>query len=197
MEDHRVGRAVFFDAFHTLDPHRRWRSWTRSRACTPAGTAPHSAGGPMGPDSSRARTVACCKGISQRSSSPRSGGHMGFRADERCPTRSGSRSRRAGLASDVGAAQAVGGRDSRRRASRQSLRHCRWSTRRHRLVRRPDHWPVGIAYFMLCALDIIDRRNWSARCCRITSLASRRRPKRRSVVRDAWFLYRCATFYRR
>ena len=25
---------------------------------------------------------------------------------------------------------------------------------------RPDHWPVGIAYFMVCALDVIDRRNW-------------------------------------
>ncbi|HUD90057.1 phosphotransferase, partial [Sphingobium sp.] len=27
-------------------------------------------------------------------------------------------------------------------------------------VARPEHWPIGLSYFMLCALDIADRRTW-------------------------------------
>ena len=27
-------------------------------------------------------------------------------------------------------------------------------------VARPEHWPVGLSYFLLCALDIADRRMW-------------------------------------
>jgi len=61
---------------------------------------------------------------------------------------------------------------------------------------RPDHWPVGIAYFMLCALDIIDRRNWERPLLShyVTRLAAHG-AKDIPSFRDAWFLYRCATFY--
>jgi hypothetical protein len=63
-------------------------------------------------------------------------------------------------------------------------------------VARPEHWPIGIAYFLLCALDIADRRKWerallSHYVTRLVSHGARDVPS----FEDAWFLYRCASFY--
>ena len=63
-------------------------------------------------------------------------------------------------------------------------------------VARPEHWPIGIAYFLLCALDIADRRRWervllSHYVARLEAHGARGVP----ALRDAWFMYRCATFY--
>jgi hypothetical protein len=61
---------------------------------------------------------------------------------------------------------------------------------------RPDYWPVGIAYFMVCALDVIDRRNWERPLLShyVTRLAAHG-AKDVPSLEDAWFFYRCATFY--
>jgi Phosphotransferase enzyme family len=63
-------------------------------------------------------------------------------------------------------------------------------------VARPEVWPIGISYFMLCALDIADRRRWDR------ALLSHYITKLREYgaadvpsLEDAWFLYRCATYY--
>jgi hypothetical protein len=63
-------------------------------------------------------------------------------------------------------------------------------------VARPEHWPIGIAYFMLCALDVVDRRRWdrallSHYVTRLKVHGAREVPS----MEDAWFLYRCASFY--
>ena len=63
-------------------------------------------------------------------------------------------------------------------------------------VARPEHWPLGISYFMLCALDIADRRRWerpllSHYVTRLKFYGAANVPS----LEDAWFLYRCATFY--
>ena len=63
-------------------------------------------------------------------------------------------------------------------------------------VARPEHWPVGIAYFLLCCLDVTDRRRWerallSHYVTRLRTYGARDVPG----VEDAWFLYRCATWY--
>ncbi|MFA5525099.1 MAG: phosphotransferase [Tissierellales bacterium] len=63
-------------------------------------------------------------------------------------------------------------------------------------VARPEHWPVGISYFMLCALDILDRRRWerallSHYLTRLKFYGAADVP----AFEEAWFLYRCATFY--
>lgn len=63
-------------------------------------------------------------------------------------------------------------------------------------VARPEHWPIGIAYFMLCALDPLDRRQWertllSHYVTRLGVYGAASVPS----FEDAWFLYRCATFY--
>jgi aminoglycoside phosphotransferase (APT) family kinase protein len=63
-------------------------------------------------------------------------------------------------------------------------------------VARPEHWPVGISYFMLCALDMVDRRRWerpllSHYVTRLAAYGAKDLPS----LQDAWFLYRCATFY--
>jgi hypothetical protein len=61
---------------------------------------------------------------------------------------------------------------------------------------RPEHWPIGIAYFMVCALDAIDRRNWeraliSHYVTRLGAYGVSHPP----ALEDAWFLYRVASFY--
>jgi hypothetical protein len=63
-------------------------------------------------------------------------------------------------------------------------------------VARPEHWPIGICYFMLCALDVVDRRNWerallSHYVTRLAAYGAKDIPS----LEDAWFLYRCASFY--
>jgi hypothetical protein len=63
-------------------------------------------------------------------------------------------------------------------------------------VARPEHWPLGISYFMLGALDVADRRRWerallSHYVTRLKSYGANDVPS----IEDAWFLYRCATFY--
>lgn len=63
-------------------------------------------------------------------------------------------------------------------------------------VGRPEHWVIGIVYFMLCSLDIIDRRRWeraliSHYVTRLRAYGVTDAPN----FDDAWFLYRCASFY--
>jgi hypothetical protein len=63
-------------------------------------------------------------------------------------------------------------------------------------VARPEHWPVGISYFMLCCLDIADRRRWerallSHYVTRLHTYGAQDAPP----IEDAWFMYRCATLY--
>jgi hypothetical protein len=63
-------------------------------------------------------------------------------------------------------------------------------------VARPEHWPISIAYFMACALDIMDRRQWDRAL--ISHYLTRLQTHGATNVPsfdDAWFLYRCATFY--
>ncbi len=63
-------------------------------------------------------------------------------------------------------------------------------------VARPEHWPIGISYFMLCALDVIDRRNWErALLSHYVTRLSAHGAKDVPSLEDAWFLYRCASFY--
>ncbi|GLR67156.1 hypothetical protein GCM10010909_18370 [Acidocella aquatica] len=63
-------------------------------------------------------------------------------------------------------------------------------------VARPEHWTIGIVYFMLCALDVIDRRNWERALIShyVTRLRACGVPDAPSFD-DAWFLYRVACFY--
>ncbi|MET0546330.1 MAG: phosphotransferase [Caulobacterales bacterium] len=63
-------------------------------------------------------------------------------------------------------------------------------------VARPEHWPIGIAYFMLGALDIIDRKHWekallSHYLTRLKAYGVQETPD----FEEAWFLYRCCAFY--
>lgn len=63
-------------------------------------------------------------------------------------------------------------------------------------VARPEHWPIGMSYFLLCALDIIDRRRWeraliSHYLTRLAAYGAKDVPS----FEDAWFLYRCTSFY--
>lgn len=63
-------------------------------------------------------------------------------------------------------------------------------------VARPERWPIGIAYFMLCSLDVVDRRKWdrlllSHFISRLHAHGAQDVPS----LEDAWFFYRCATFY--
>jgi hypothetical protein len=63
-------------------------------------------------------------------------------------------------------------------------------------VARPEHWPIGIAYFLLCSLDILDRRKWERAL--ISHYVTRLRAydvSQPPSQEDAWFLYRCTTFY--
>ncbi|NWK98300.1 hypothetical protein DM806_22055 [Sphingobium lactosutens] len=63
-------------------------------------------------------------------------------------------------------------------------------------VARPEHWPIGIAYFMVCALDIADRRQWDrALISHYVSRLAFHGATHVPNVEDAWFLYRCTTFY--
>lgn len=63
-------------------------------------------------------------------------------------------------------------------------------------VARPEHWPIGIAYFLLCSLDIADRRRWERALLShyVTRLAAHG-AKDVPALEDAWFSYRCASFY--
>ena len=63
-------------------------------------------------------------------------------------------------------------------------------------VARPEHWPVGLSYFLLCALDIADRRMWERPLLahyltRLAAYGVRDVPS----MEEAWFLYRCATLF--
>ena len=63
-------------------------------------------------------------------------------------------------------------------------------------VARPEHWPIGIVYFLLCSLDVLDRRKWDRAL--VSHYVTRLRAYGVSDAPsfdDAWFLYRCATFY--
>ncbi|MFN3472504.1 MAG: phosphotransferase [Blastomonas sp.] len=63
-------------------------------------------------------------------------------------------------------------------------------------VARPEHWPIGLAYFMLCSLDVLDRRRWDRAL--IEHFVSRLKAHGVAYppsVEDAWFLYRCTCFY--
>ncbi len=63
-------------------------------------------------------------------------------------------------------------------------------------VARPEHWPIGIAYFMLCALDIRDRRQWEkALLCHYLTKLKTYGAADVPAFDEAWFVYRCATFY--
>lgn len=63
-------------------------------------------------------------------------------------------------------------------------------------VARPEHWPFGISYFMLCSLDIPDRRRWERALLShyLTRLRFYGAPDV-PAFEEAWFLYRCSTFY--
>jgi len=63
-------------------------------------------------------------------------------------------------------------------------------------VGRPEHWTIGIAYFIVGTLDIIDRRNWERALIShyLTRLKAYGVPDAPSFD-DAWFLYRIACFY--
>ena len=63
-------------------------------------------------------------------------------------------------------------------------------------VARPEHWPIGISYFMLCALDIADRRAWERALLShyLTRLAMHGVTSAPSFE-EAWFYYRCTSFY--
>lgn len=63
-------------------------------------------------------------------------------------------------------------------------------------VARPEHWPVGLSYFLLCALDIADRRMWKRPFLAhyLTRLAAYGVGGVPSME-EAWFLYRCATLF--
>jgi hypothetical protein len=63
-------------------------------------------------------------------------------------------------------------------------------------VARPEYWPIGFAYFVLCALDAMDRRRWEAALLshylsRLEVYGARPVPS----WEEAWFFYRCATLY--
>lgn len=63
-------------------------------------------------------------------------------------------------------------------------------------VARPEHWPLGVSYFLLCSLDVMDRRKWdralvSHYVTRLSAYGVEDAPS----LDDAWFMYRCATFY--
>jgi hypothetical protein len=63
-------------------------------------------------------------------------------------------------------------------------------------VARPERWPIGVAYFLVCALDIVDRRAWervliSHYLTRLKVYGAFDVPR----FEEAWFLYRCTTFY--
>ena len=63
-------------------------------------------------------------------------------------------------------------------------------------VARPEHWPIGISYFLICALDVADRRVWEKPLLahyltRLTTYGVQDAP----LMEDAWFLYRCATLF--
>lgn len=63
-------------------------------------------------------------------------------------------------------------------------------------VARPEHWPIGLSYFLLCALDIQDRRRWDRAL--IEHFVGRLKVHgvaHPPSAEEAWFLYRCATFY--
>lgn len=63
-------------------------------------------------------------------------------------------------------------------------------------VARPEHWPIGISYFLLCALDIVDRRRWErALLSHYVTRLSVHGASDAPALEDAWFMYRCATFY--
>lgn len=63
-------------------------------------------------------------------------------------------------------------------------------------VARPEHWPVGVAYFLLSCLDVADRRRWDEELLRwyLERLAAHGVPQPLSFE-EAWRLYRCACFY--
>ncbi|GGD80231.1 phosphotransferase [Croceicoccus mobilis] len=63
-------------------------------------------------------------------------------------------------------------------------------------VARPEHWPIGLTYFMLCSLDVIDRRRWDRALIEhfVTRLKAHGVAHPPSV-KEAWFLYRCTCFY--
>ncbi|NWK97882.1 hypothetical protein DM806_19920 [Sphingobium lactosutens] len=63
-------------------------------------------------------------------------------------------------------------------------------------VARPEHWPIGISYFMLCTIDVADRRKWERALLShyLTRLAAHGAQDVPSFE-EAWFIYRCATFY--
>ena len=63
-------------------------------------------------------------------------------------------------------------------------------------VARPEHWPLGIGYFMLCALDVVDRRDWERALLahyvtRLAAYGVRDGPS----FEEAWYYYRCVSFY--
>lgn len=63
-------------------------------------------------------------------------------------------------------------------------------------VARPERWPIGISYFMLCSLDILDRRRWEQALLshylgRLKSYGASDVP----TFEEAWFFYRASTFY--
>lgn len=63
-------------------------------------------------------------------------------------------------------------------------------------VARPEHWPIGLSYFLLCALDIADRRTWEKAL--LSHFLSRLRAygvADAPSFEEAWFFYRCAAFY--
>jgi hypothetical protein len=63
-------------------------------------------------------------------------------------------------------------------------------------VARPEHWPIGLSYFMLCALDVADRRTWERAL--LSHFLTRLRAYGVSdgpSFEEAWFFYRCAAFY--
>lgn len=63
-------------------------------------------------------------------------------------------------------------------------------------VARPERWPIGIAYFLLCCLDIADRRRWEKRL--LTHYLERLSAHGATAVpslEETWYLYRCASLF--
>ena len=63
-------------------------------------------------------------------------------------------------------------------------------------VARPEHWPIGVAYFLCCALDPEDRRRWEQPLlAHYLSALGDWGVANPPSFEEAWLLYRCATLY--
>jgi aminoglycoside/choline kinase family phosphotransferase len=63
-------------------------------------------------------------------------------------------------------------------------------------VARPERWPIGVAYFLVCSLDIADRRRWERELvARYVAKLTEHGAAGVPSGDEAWFMYRCASFF--